>query len=94
MGLRTLPRQPAPPESVQWPQSLSQPPGGSATFTSMAQCVREPQLVWLKNGKVPSPGDNVQLTHSNRYPQFLGPNLSLLPPQALVPTYTKHTACI
>ncbi|XP_029082774.1 immunoglobulin superfamily DCC subclass member 3 [Monodon monoceros] len=55
----------APPEFVQWPQSLSRPPGSSAIFTCMAQGVPEPQLAWLKNGKGLSPGDNIWLTHNN-----------------------------
>ncbi|XP_063482554.1 immunoglobulin superfamily DCC subclass member 3-like isoform X3 [Symphalangus syndactylus] len=55
----------APPEFVQWPQSLSKPPGSSAIFTCVAQGIPEPCLVWLKNGKVLSPGDNIRLTHNN-----------------------------
>ncbi|XP_054547438.1 immunoglobulin superfamily DCC subclass member 3-like isoform X2 [Talpa occidentalis] len=55
----------APPEFVQWPQSLSKPPGSSAIFTCVAQGVPEPRLVWLKNGKVLSPGENIRLTHNN-----------------------------
>nr|XP_044614563.1 LOW QUALITY PROTEIN: immunoglobulin superfamily DCC subclass member 3 [Equus asinus] len=55
----------APPEFVQWPQSLSKPAGSSAIFTCVAQGVPEPHLIWLKNGKVLSPGDNIQLTHNN-----------------------------
>ncbi|XP_062821245.1 immunoglobulin superfamily DCC subclass member 3 isoform X1 [Anolis carolinensis] len=55
----------APPEFVQWPQSISKPPGGSAIFTCVAQGVPEPHLIWLKNGKVLAPGDNVKLTHNN-----------------------------
>ncbi|XP_011932014.1 PREDICTED: immunoglobulin superfamily DCC subclass member 3-like [Cercocebus atys] len=55
----------APPEFVQWPQSLSKPPGSSAIFTCVAQGVPEPHLVWLKNGKVLSPGDNIRLTHNS-----------------------------
>ncbi|KAM9241848.1 LOW QUALITY PROTEIN: immunoglobulin superfamily DCC subclass member 3-like [Dugong dugon] len=55
----------APPEFVQWPQSLSKPPDSSSIFTCLAQGVPEPRLVWLKNGKVLSPGDKVRLTHNN-----------------------------
>uniref|UniRef100_A0A4X2LJ75 Immunoglobulin superfamily DCC subclass member 3 n=1 Tax=Vombatus ursinus TaxID=29139 RepID=A0A4X2LJ75_VOMUR len=55
----------APPEFVQWPQSVSKPPGSSAIFTCVAHGVPEPRLIWLKNGKVLSPGDNVKLTHNN-----------------------------
>ncbi|XP_074079551.1 immunoglobulin superfamily DCC subclass member 3-like isoform X2 [Macrotis lagotis] len=55
----------APPEFVQWPQSVSKPPGSSAIFTCVAHGVPEPRLVWLKNGKVLSPGDKVKLTHNN-----------------------------
>ncbi|XP_056672384.1 immunoglobulin superfamily DCC subclass member 3 isoform X1 [Monodelphis domestica] len=55
----------APPEFVQWPQSVSKPPGSSAIFTCVAQGVPEPRLIWLKNGKVLSPGENVRLTHNN-----------------------------
>ncbi|NIG59578.1 immunoglobulin superfamily DCC subclass member 3-like [Pontoporia blainvillei] len=55
----------APPEFVQWPQSLSRPPGSSTVFTCMAQGIPEPRLAWLRNGKGLSPGDNVWLTHNN-----------------------------
>ncbi|XP_026575989.1 immunoglobulin superfamily DCC subclass member 3-like [Pseudonaja textilis] len=55
----------APPEFVQWPQSLSKTLGTSAIFTCVAQGVPEPHLVWLKNGKVLAPGDNIKLTHNN-----------------------------
>eukprot|EP00069_Balaena_mysticetus_P016156 bmy_09686T0 len=55
----------APPEFVQWPQSLSRSPGSSAVFTCVAQGVPEPRLAWLKNGKGLSPGDNIRLTHNN-----------------------------
>ncbi|XP_063002320.1 immunoglobulin superfamily DCC subclass member 3-like [Elgaria multicarinata webbii] len=55
----------APPEFVQWPQSISKPPGSSAIFTCVAQGVPEPHLIWLKNGKVLAPGENVKLTHNN-----------------------------
>ncbi|XP_063173260.1 immunoglobulin superfamily DCC subclass member 3-like [Candoia aspera] len=55
----------APPEFVQWPQSLSKMPGTSAIFTCVAQGVPEPHLIWLKNGKVLAPGENIKLTHNN-----------------------------
>ncbi|XP_051852569.1 immunoglobulin superfamily DCC subclass member 3-like [Antechinus flavipes] len=55
----------APPEFVQWPQSVSKPPGSSAIFTCVAHGVPEPRLIWLKNGKVLNPDDNVRLTHNN-----------------------------
>ncbi|XP_030644378.1 immunoglobulin superfamily DCC subclass member 3 [Chanos chanos] len=55
----------APPEFLQWPQSVSKPVGGSAVFTCMAQGVPEPHLIWLKNGKILTPGDNVKLTNNN-----------------------------
>ncbi|XP_065276676.1 immunoglobulin superfamily DCC subclass member 3-like [Emys orbicularis] len=55
----------APPEFVQWPQSMSKPLGSSAIFTCMAQGVPEPHLVWLKNGKILAPGENIKLTHNN-----------------------------
>ncbi|KAM4600947.1 immunoglobulin superfamily DCC subclass member 3 [Polymixia lowei] len=55
----------APPEFLQWPQSVSRPAGGSAVFTCTAQGVPEPHLIWLKNGKILSPGDNVKLTNNN-----------------------------
>ncbi|KAG5842713.1 hypothetical protein ANANG_G00180640 [Anguilla anguilla] len=58
-------RTPAPPEFLQWPQSVSKPAGGSAVFTCVAQGVPEPHLIWLKNGKVLTPGDNVKLTNNN-----------------------------
>lgn len=58
---------PAPPEFIQWPQSVSKPAGGSAVFTCVAQGVPEPHIIWLKNGKVLTPGDNVKLTNNNRY---------------------------
>ncbi|KAG9334685.1 hypothetical protein JZ751_007219 [Albula glossodonta] len=54
-----------PPEFLQWPQSVSKPAGGSAVFTCVAQGVPEPHLIWLKNGKVLTPGDNVKLTNNN-----------------------------
>ncbi|MCJ8728710.1 hypothetical protein PDJAM_G00007530 [Pangasius djambal] len=55
----------APPEFLQWPQSASKPLGGSAVFTCQAQGVPEPHLIWLKNGKILTPGDNVKLTNNN-----------------------------
>ncbi|XP_044846833.1 immunoglobulin superfamily DCC subclass member 3-like [Mauremys mutica] len=55
----------APPEFVQWPQSVSKPLGSSASFTCVAQGVPEPQLLWLKNGKILTPGENIKLTHNN-----------------------------
>lgn len=57
----------APPEFLQWPQSVSKPAGGSAVFTCVAQGVPEPHLIWLKNGKVLMPGHNVKLTNNNRW---------------------------
>lgn len=56
----------APSEFVQWPQSLSKPPGSSTIFICVAQGVPESWLVLLKNGKGLSPGDNIRLTY-NRY---------------------------
>ncbi|KAG7218840.1 hypothetical protein INR49_019682 [Caranx melampygus] len=55
----------APPEFVQWPQSVSRPPGGSAVFSCTASGVPEPHLIWLKNGKLLMPGANVKLTNGN-----------------------------
>ncbi|KAJ8005444.1 hypothetical protein DPEC_G00146710 [Dallia pectoralis] len=55
----------APPEFLQWPQSVSRPAGSSAVFTCMAQGVPEPHLIWLKNGKILMPGDNVKVTNNN-----------------------------
>nr|XP_046274654.1 immunoglobulin superfamily DCC subclass member 3 [Scatophagus argus] len=55
----------APPEFLQWPQSVSKPAGGSAVFTCVAQGVPEPHLIWLKNGKVLRPGHNIKLTNNN-----------------------------
>ncbi|XP_029299598.1 immunoglobulin superfamily DCC subclass member 3-like [Cottoperca gobio] len=55
----------APPEFLQWPQSVSKPAGGSAVFTCVAQGVPEPHLIWLKNGKVLMPGHNIKLTNNN-----------------------------
>lgn len=68
----------APSEFVQWPQSLSKPPGSSTVFICVAQRVPEPWLVLLKNGKGLSPGDNFQLTY-NRYPRSLCSIPSTLP---------------
>ncbi|XP_053575699.1 immunoglobulin superfamily DCC subclass member 3-like [Bombina bombina] len=55
----------APPEFVQWPQSISQNLGGNATFHCMAQGVPEPTLLWLKNGKHLSQGENIILSSNN-----------------------------
>ncbi|XP_019896358.2 immunoglobulin superfamily DCC subclass member 3-like isoform X2 [Esox lucius] len=55
----------APPEFLQWPQSVSRPAGSSAVFTCMAQGVPEPHLIWLKNGKILMPGDHVKVTNNN-----------------------------
>ncbi|XP_028836103.1 immunoglobulin superfamily DCC subclass member 3 isoform X1 [Denticeps clupeoides] len=55
----------SPPEFLQWPQSASKPLGGSAVFSCSAQGVPEPHLIWLKNGKILTPGDNVKLTNNN-----------------------------
>ncbi|KAJ1080959.1 hypothetical protein NDU88_001147 [Pleurodeles waltl] len=55
----------APPEFIQWPQSVSKPPGSSAIFTCVAQGVPEPHLLWLKNGKILTPGENVKLSNNN-----------------------------
>nr|XP_054596874.1 immunoglobulin superfamily DCC subclass member 3 [Nothobranchius furzeri] len=55
----------APPEFVQWPQSVSRPAGGSAVFSCMATGVPEPHLIWLKNGKLLTPSGNVKLTNGN-----------------------------
>ncbi|XP_016353858.1 immunoglobulin superfamily DCC subclass member 3-like [Sinocyclocheilus anshuiensis] len=55
----------APPEFLQWPQSVSKPAGSSAVFTCQAQGVPDPHLIWLKNGKILTPGDNVKLSNSN-----------------------------
>ena len=65
--IRTLLSISAPPEFLQWPQSVSKPLGSSAVFTCQAQGVPEPHLIWLKNGKILTPGDNVKLTNNNRY---------------------------
>ncbi|XP_043391504.1 immunoglobulin superfamily DCC subclass member 3 [Chelonia mydas] len=55
----------APPEFVQWPQSVSKPLGSHAIFTCMAQGVPEPHLIWLKNGEILVPSENIKLTHNN-----------------------------
>ncbi|XP_072404924.1 immunoglobulin superfamily DCC subclass member 3-like isoform X1 [Chiloscyllium punctatum] len=56
----------APPEFVQWPQSVSKPAGSTAVFTCVAQGVPEPHVIWLKNGnELTSPSENIKLTHSN-----------------------------
>lgn len=55
----------APPEFIQWPQSVSRPAGGSAVFSCMASGVPEPHLIWLKNGKLLVPSGNVKLTNGN-----------------------------
>ncbi|XP_043935113.1 immunoglobulin superfamily DCC subclass member 3-like [Protopterus annectens] len=55
----------APPEFVQWPQSISKPPGSSAVFSCVAQGVPEPHLIWLKNGKILTPGENIQISDNN-----------------------------
>ncbi|MEQ2259069.1 Immunoglobulin superfamily DCC subclass member 3, partial [Xenotaenia resolanae] len=54
----------APPEFLQWPQSVSRPAGGSAVFTCVSQGVPDPHLIWLKNGKVLMSGQNVKLTNN------------------------------
>lgn len=35
-------------------------------FTCVAQGVPDPHLIWLKNGKVLTPGHNIKLTNNNR----------------------------
>ncbi|XP_034466329.1 immunoglobulin superfamily DCC subclass member 3-like isoform X1 [Hippoglossus hippoglossus] len=55
----------APPEFVQWPQSVSRPAGGSAVFSCTASGVPEPHFIWLKNGKLLTPSGNVKLTNGN-----------------------------
>ncbi|CAM4706620.1 unnamed protein product [Caretta caretta] len=55
----------APPEFVQWPQSVSKPLGSHAIFTCVAQGVPEPLLIWLKNGKILVPSETIKLTHNN-----------------------------
>ncbi|KAM5295293.1 LOW QUALITY PROTEIN: immunoglobulin superfamily DCC subclass member 3-like [Glossophaga mutica] len=49
------------------PQSLLKPLGSSAISTCVAQGTAEPNPVWLKNGKVLSPGDNVRPIHNSRF---------------------------
>lgn len=83
---------PAPPKFVQWPQSLSRPPGSSAIFTCMAQGVPEPWLAWLKNGKGLSPGDNIWLTHNNRYLRYPRPAPSTLPDCRCILTCPRRPA--
>ncbi|KAM3917896.1 immunoglobulin superfamily DCC subclass member 3-like [Leptodactylus fuscus] len=56
----------APPEFVQWPQSVTYVPGDNASFSCVAQGVPPPVLMWLKNGKYLSPGDNGQLSEDNQ----------------------------
>ncbi|XP_059837137.1 immunoglobulin superfamily DCC subclass member 3 [Hypanus sabinus] len=56
----------APPEFVQWPQSMRKRAGSTAVFTCVAQGVPEPHLVWLKNGReLSTPSGNINLTHGN-----------------------------
>ncbi|XP_068425810.1 immunoglobulin superfamily DCC subclass member 3-like, partial [Clinocottus analis] len=55
----------APPEFLQWPQSLSRPAGGSAVFSCSAAGAPEPHLIWLKNGKLLTPSGNVKLSSGN-----------------------------
>ncbi|XP_039475845.1 immunoglobulin superfamily DCC subclass member 3-like [Oreochromis aureus] len=55
----------APPEFVQWPQSVSRPAGASAVFSCTASGVPDPHLIWLKNGKLLTPIGNVKLTNGN-----------------------------
>ncbi|TRY84796.1 hypothetical protein DNTS_008977 [Danionella cerebrum] len=55
----------APPEFLQWPQSVSKPLGSSVVFTCQAQGVPEPHLIWLKNGQILSVRDNLKLTNNN-----------------------------
>ncbi|XP_039974319.1 immunoglobulin superfamily DCC subclass member 3-like [Xiphias gladius] len=55
----------APPEFLQWPQSVSRPAGGSTVFSCTASGVPEPHLIWLKNGKLLTPSSNVKLTNGN-----------------------------
>ncbi|XP_077321381.1 immunoglobulin superfamily DCC subclass member 3-like, partial [Lithobates pipiens] len=56
----------APPEFVQWPQSVSHAPGDNTTFSCEARGSPEPALVWLKNGKYLSPQKNARLSADNR----------------------------
>ncbi|XP_077950365.1 immunoglobulin superfamily DCC subclass member 3-like isoform X3 [Gasterosteus aculeatus] len=55
----------APPDFVEWPQSVSRPAGGSAVFSCTASGAPEPHLIWLKNGKLLKPIGNVKLTNGN-----------------------------
>uniref|UniRef100_A0AAV2MDY0 Ig-like domain-containing protein n=1 Tax=Knipowitschia caucasica TaxID=637954 RepID=A0AAV2MDY0_KNICA len=55
----------APPEFVQWPQSLSRPVGGSAVFTCTARGVPEPTVTWLKNGRLLKTDANVSISKNN-----------------------------
>ncbi|XP_064415680.1 immunoglobulin superfamily DCC subclass member 3 [Latimeria chalumnae] len=55
----------APPEFTQWPQSMSKPVGSRGVMTCVAQGVPEPHLIWLKNGKILTPGENVKLSQNN-----------------------------
>ncbi|XP_067395426.1 immunoglobulin superfamily DCC subclass member 3-like [Emydura macquarii macquarii] len=55
----------APPEFVQWPQSVAKPLGSPALLTCLAQGVPDPRLLWLKNGETLTPGESLQLTHNN-----------------------------
>ncbi|XP_031735908.1 immunoglobulin superfamily DCC subclass member 3-like, partial [Anarrhichthys ocellatus] len=55
----------APPEFVQWPQSVSRPAGGSSVFSCTATGAPEPHLIWLKNGKLLTPSSNMKLTNGN-----------------------------
>nr|XP_014346444.1 PREDICTED: immunoglobulin superfamily DCC subclass member 3-like [Latimeria chalumnae] len=57
----------APPEFTQWPQSMSKPVGSRGVMTCVAQGVPEPHLIWLKNGKILTPGENVKLSQNNRF---------------------------
>ncbi|KAI3360374.1 hypothetical protein L3Q82_002239 [Scortum barcoo] len=60
----------APPEFMQWPQSVSRPAGGSAIFSCTASGAPEPHLIWLKNGKLLTPSGNVKLTNGNTWKQL------------------------
>ncbi|EFB25811.1 hypothetical protein PANDA_011551 [Ailuropoda melanoleuca] len=52
---------------------LVQVSSSGAMFTCVAQGVPEPRLVWLKNGKVLSPRDNIRLAHDNTCPRHVRP---------------------
>ncbi|XP_018427847.1 PREDICTED: immunoglobulin superfamily DCC subclass member 3-like [Nanorana parkeri] len=56
----------APPEFVQWPQSVSHSPGDNTTFSCLARGSPEPTLVWLKNGKHLTHQRNTRLSADNR----------------------------